>query len=133
MVYGKIMVEENKYLRILIENAHHGKLVALEELYELNLNRVHTLVSRLAGNNFIAKQLTQNILVRAWERINEEGPGQMMFSDWIRELSVEITVNELLNPTFLDDKKIKKLLKKDKHPADFSSDTTEKIIAELDL
>ena len=127
------MVEENKYMRILIENAQQGKMVALEELYEINLGRVHTLVSRLTGNKLIAEQITKNILVRAWKKLNEEGPCEMLFSDWIRELSVQITVNELKEPTFLDDKKFKKYLKKEIHSADYSSNPSEKIVAELDL
>jgi DNA-directed RNA polymerase specialized sigma24 family protein len=130
---GKIMVEENKYLRTLTENAQQGKVVALEELYELNLNQVHTLVSRLAGNKLIAEELTKTILVRAWERISEDGPGKMMFSDWIRELSVHITVDELRDPTFINNKKFKKHLKKNIHNANYSSDLQEKIVAELDL
>jgi len=31
------MAEENKYIQSLKENAQLGKLVALEELYEINL------------------------------------------------------------------------------------------------
>ena len=127
------MAEENKYMRSLIENAQQGKMVALEELYEINLNRVHTLVSRLAGNKLMAELLTKAILVRVSEKMTENGPGKMLFSDWIREISVELTVKELKNPTFLKDKKIKKRLKRGNQTADFSSDPTEKIIAELDL
>jgi RNA polymerase sigma-70 factor (ECF subfamily) len=127
------MIEENKYMRTLIDSAQQGKLVALEELYEINIGQVHTLISRLAGNKLIAEQLTKNILVRAWERITEDGPGQNLFSDWIRELSVHITVDELREPTLITDKKFKKQLKKEKHNADYSSDQAEKIIAKLDL
>ncbi len=127
------MEKENKYIRSLIENAQHGKIVALKELYEINLDQVHTLVTRLAGNKLIAESITKNILVRVWEKIKEDGPGEKMFSDWIREFSVELTVKELKNPTFLNDKEIKKLLKKGNHTADFSSNPTEKLIAELDL
>ena len=127
------MEKENKYMRSLVENAQYGKIVALEELYEINLDRVHTLVTRLAGNELIAESITKNILVRVWEKIKEDGPGEKMFSHWIREFSVELTVKELKNPTFLNDKEIKKLLKKGNHTADFSSNPTEKLIAELDL
>ena len=127
------MAEQNKYMRTLIENAHNGKLVAMEELYEINLNQVHTLVSRLAGNKLTAELLTKNILVRVWEKMNQEGPGEKFFSDWLKELSVEMTVKELKKPTFLNDKKIKKHLKKERNTANYSSDPTEKYIAELDL
>ncbi|MEJ2193740.1 MAG: hypothetical protein P8X73_02635 [Ignavibacteriaceae bacterium] len=127
------MAEQNKYILTLIENAHNGKLVAMEELYEININQVHTLVSRLAGNKLTAELLTKNILVRAWEKMNEEGPGEKLFSDWLKELSVELTVQELKKPTFLNDKKIKKHLKKERNTANYSSDPTEKYIAELDL
>ena len=127
------MAEENKYIRSLIDNAQQGKIAALEELYEINLNQVHTLVSRLAGNKLIAALLTRTILVRAWERISEDGPGEMMFSDWIRELSVHITVDVLRDTAFLNDKKFRKYLKKNIYNADYSSDPAEKIIAGLDL
>ena len=105
------MVEENKYMRTLTENAQGGKIVALEELYEINLNQVHTLVSRLAGNKLVAEQLMKSILVRAWERIGEDGPGERLFSDWIRDLSIHFTINELRDPNMLSDKKLKKQLK----------------------
>jgi RNA polymerase sigma factor (sigma-70 family) len=127
------MVEENKYMRTLIENAQQGKVVALEELYEINLNQVHTLISRLAGNKLLAEHLTKNILVRAWERISEDGPGEKLFSDWIRELAVHVTIDELRDPKLITDKKIKNQLKKDIHNANYSSDPQEKIVAQLDL
>lgn len=127
------MVEENKYLRTLTENAQEGKIVALEELYEINLDQVHTLVSRLAGNKTLADELTKTILVRAWERISEVELGEVSFSNWIREFSVNITIDELRDPKLINDRKTKKKLKKDGHIADFSSDPQEKIVADLDL
>ena len=127
------MAEQNKYMRTLIENAQNGKLVSLEELYEINLNQVHTLVSRLAGNKLTAELLTKNILVRVWEKMNEEGPGEKLFSDWLKDLAVEMAVKELKKPTFLKDKKLKKRLKKERHSANYSSNPTEKYIAELPL
>ena len=133
MVNGKRMEKENKYMQTLIQNAQKGKIVAMEELFEININQVYTLVSRLAGNKLMAELLTKNILLRVWEKMTKNKPVQMLFSDWIREISVKITVNEIKNPTFLNDKKIKKRLKKGSHATDFSSDPTEKIIAELDL
>jgi RNA polymerase sigma-70 factor (ECF subfamily) len=127
------MIEENRYMRTLVENAHKGKIVAIEELYEINLDRVHTLVSRLAGNKLVAEQLTKNILIRAWQKISEEGPGEQLFSDWLREIAVQLTIDELRDPKLISDKKIKKQLKKDIHNADYSSDPEEKIVAQLDL
>jgi RNA polymerase sigma-70 factor (ECF subfamily) len=129
----KSMIEENRYMRTLVENAHKGKIVAIEELYEINLDRVHTLVSRLAGNKLVAEQLTKNILIRAWQKISEEGPGEQLFSDWLREIAVQLTIDELRDPKLISDKKIKKQLKKDIHNADYSSDPEEKIVAQLDL
>jgi DNA-directed RNA polymerase specialized sigma24 family protein len=108
-------------------------MVALEELYEVNLSRIYTLVSRLSGNKFISEQLTKTILLRAWKRISEDGPGEMTFSDWIRELSLHITVGELRDPTFTNDKRFKKYLRKNIHRDLYSSDPIEKIIAKLDL
>lgn len=92
------MVEENKYLRILVGNAQQGRVGTLEELYEINLNQVHTIVNLLAGNKLLAEHLTKIILICAWERIGEHGLREKLFSDWIRELAVHITVDELRNP-----------------------------------
>jgi len=127
------MEKENKYMQTLIQNAQMGKMVAMEELFEIKINQVYTIVSRLAGNKLIAELLTNNILLRVWKKMTGDEPLQMLFSDWIREISVETAINELKNPTFLNDKKITNRLKKKSHAGDFSSDPMEKIIAELDL
>jgi RNA polymerase sigma-70 factor (ECF subfamily) len=120
-------------MRNLVENAQQGKMVALKELYEVNLTRIYTLISRLTGNKFIAEQLTKTILLRAWKIISENGTGGMRFSDWIKELSLIVTVGELRDPTFINDKRFKKYLEKNTHHTDYSSDPIEELITELDL
>ena len=66
------MGQENKFIKSLVANAQQGKLVALEELFELNLNVTYTLVLRLTGNKSQAELLTQKSLVTAWKEIKKK-------------------------------------------------------------
>ncbi len=122
------MAEENKYIQSLKENAQLGKLVALEELYEINLNSIYTLILRIAGNKPLAELITKNTLVTAWKEIKENGPDDITFSEWLKNIAVKITTDELRNSS---DPKRKNRTKVDQ-PEGSSSERLEQAIADLD-
>ncbi len=122
------MSRENKYIQSLKINAQLGKLVALEELYEINLNSIYTLVLRLAGNKSLAELITKNTLVTAWKEIKENGPDDITFSEWLKNIAVKITADELRNSS--DPKRKNEV--KDDQPEGSSSERLEQAIADLD-
>ena len=125
------MAEKNKYLRTLVENAIQGKIVALQELYEINLNEVYALIRCLTGNKLMAELLTKNVLVRGWEMITKEVMEDEPFSEWLKTIAVIVVMDEFKNPTILKDKKTQKLIEKSKN-SDSPSNHLEYIISELD-
>ena len=69
------MEQDNKFIRSLVQSAQNGKVVALEELYTMNLNRIYAIAFRSTANKPLAGLLTQNTLINAWQqlsRIREE-------------------------------------------------------------
>lgn len=127
------MAEENKYLRSLNQNAQNGRIVALEELYEINLNRVYAVIRRLVGNKSLAEIITKNTLIDGWEKITESGTGEMSFAEWFKNIAVVNTLNELKDLSLSKNKKKRTLLEKDSHTDYYSSNPLEKIIADLEV
>ena len=122
------MAQENKFIQSLKKNAQLGKLVALEELYEINLNSIYTLILRLAGNKSLAELITKNTLVTAWKEIKVNGPDDLTFSEWLKNIAVKIAIDELRNSS--DPKR--KNNAKDDRPEDPPSEGLEQAIADLD-
>ena len=48
------MEQDNKFIKSLIESAQNGKVVALEELYKMNINRIYAIALRLTGKGPLA-------------------------------------------------------------------------------
>ena len=44
------MEVESKYIRSMLQSAQAGNNAALEQLFEMNLDRIYTLSHRLTGN-----------------------------------------------------------------------------------
>ncbi len=118
------MGQENKFIRSLVENARLGKLVALEELCEINLNSIYTLILRLAGNKSLAELITKNTLVE----IKENSPDDITFSEWLKNIAVKIAIDELRNSS--DPKR--KYEETEDQPEGSSSEGLEQAIADLD-
>lgn len=74
-----------------VTRAQQGDHSAFRELYESHVGRVHALCLRLAGTREEAEEHTQDVFVRAWERL-ASFRGESAFSTWLHRL----TVNEVL-------------------------------------
>ena len=74
-----------------VTRAQQGDPSAFRELYEAHVGRVHALCLRLAGTREEAEEHTQDVFVRAWERLGTFR-GESAFSTWLHRL----TVNEVL-------------------------------------
>jgi DNA-directed RNA polymerase specialized sigma24 family protein len=126
------MEQENKYIRSLVDNARRGKIGALEELFEMCLSDIFTLIIRLTGNKKLAEQFTKETLVTAWKEINKKAPENISFENWLRNIAIKTTICGLIGSKDCKEKTQKKLSKDDDQSAAFSTDLLENAIAGLD-
>ena len=74
-----------------VRRAQGGDVEAFERLYRAHVGRVHALALRLTGDRARAAELTQDVFVRAWEKL-AAFRGDSTLASWLHRL----TVNELL-------------------------------------
>lgn len=76
----------------LLQQAQSGDDGAFETLYRENVGRVYALSLRLAGDTQGAEELTQDVFVKAWEKLRSFR-GDSAFSSWLYRLAVNIALN----------------------------------------
>jgi RNA polymerase sigma-70 factor (ECF subfamily) len=76
-----------------VREAQAGDMTAYEELYRDNVGRIYGLCLRLAGNANLAEELTQDVFVRAWQKIGSFR-GDSAFSTWLYPLAVNVALWE---------------------------------------
>jgi len=69
-----------------------GDQRAFERLYRLHVARIHSLVRRMTGAEGDADELTQDVFVRAWERLATYR-GEAAFGTWLHRLAVNVVLN----------------------------------------
>jgi RNA polymerase sigma-70 factor, ECF subfamily len=77
----------------LVVRAQRGDMTAFEGLYRENVGRVYALCLRLEGKAERAEERTQDVFVRAWERL-ETFRGESAFSTWLHQLAVNVVRGE---------------------------------------
>jgi len=75
----------------VIERACRGDVAAFEEIYRREVGRVYALCLRMTADPSRARELTQSVFVRAWDRLGSFR-GDAQLSSWLHR----IAVNELL-------------------------------------
>ncbi|SEP94418.1 RNA polymerase sigma-70 factor, ECF subfamily [Solimonas aquatica] len=71
-----------------------GDARAFEQLYRRHVGRVHGLCVRLCeGDRAKAEQYTQDVFVRAWEKL-ASFRGEAQFSTWLHRLAVNLVLGE---------------------------------------
>src|SRR5882724_8630066 len=73
--------------------AARGDRRAFERLYRANVERVFSLCARMIGDRTRAEELTQDVFVRAWEKL-AQFRGDSAFSTWLHRLAVNLILNE---------------------------------------
>lgn len=76
-----------------VREARAGSVPAFERLYREHAARVHALCLRLTGDAAAAEELTQDVFVRAWERLSTFR-GESAFSTWLHRLAVNVVLGE---------------------------------------
>jgi len=75
----------------LIDRARTGDVAAFEQVYHREVGRVYALCLRMTADGHRARELTQSVFVRAWNRLGSFR-GDSQLSSWLHR----IAVNEVL-------------------------------------
>jgi RNA polymerase sigma-70 factor (ECF subfamily) len=74
-----------------VSRAQHGDVDAFEELYREHSGRVFALCVRMSGDRIHARELMQDVFVRAWERLGSFR-GEASFGSWLHRLAVNVVL-----------------------------------------
>jgi len=75
----------------LVRRAQRGDTRAFEALYRRLTGRIYALCLRMARDPQRAEELTQDVFVRAWERIGSFR-GESQFTTWLHRLAVNVVL-----------------------------------------
>ncbi|OYV66617.1 MAG: hypothetical protein B7Z72_11025 [Gemmatimonadetes bacterium 21-71-4] len=76
-----------------VAHAAAGDRAAFERLYGRHVDRVYSLCARMVADRTRAEELTQDVFVRAWEKLHLFR-GDSSFSTWLHRLAVNVVLNE---------------------------------------
>jgi len=71
----------------LVDRAARGEVDAFEELYREHVGRIYLLCLRMCGDRSAADELTQEVFVRAWQKLGTFR-GESAFSTWLHRVAV---------------------------------------------
>ena len=77
-----------------IERARNGDQRAFKALYDENVDRIYRLTYRMAGDDDLARDFTQEAFVRAYQRL-DQFRGDAAFSTWLHSIAVSVALNGL--------------------------------------
>jgi RNA polymerase sigma-70 factor, ECF subfamily len=80
----------------LVSRAKSGDKAAFEKLYRTNVSRIYTICLRISADRIKAEELTQDVFVKVWEKLNTF-KGESKFSTWIYRIAVNTSLLELRN------------------------------------
>src|SRR5688500_13390237 len=72
--------------------AAKGDRVAFERVYRAHVNRVFAVCARMVADHALAEELTQDVVVRAWSKL-ELYRGESAFTTWLHRLAVNVVLN----------------------------------------
>lgn len=75
-----------------VARAAAGDRGAFERLYRQHVNRVFSLCARMVADRTRAEELTQDVFVRAWEKLRLFR-GESSFATWLHRLTVNVVLN----------------------------------------
>jgi len=77
-----------------IHRAQEGDAAAFESIYRMHSRRVYSLCSRMTGNPTEAEDLTQDVFLRVFRKI-QTFRGESAFSTWLHRLAINIVLMHL--------------------------------------
>lgn len=78
-------------IEVLVKLSQKGDARAFEALYRRLVGRIYALCLRMSGDVQRAEELTQDVFVRAWERM-ESFRGDSKFTTWLHRLAVNVVL-----------------------------------------
>jgi RNA polymerase sigma-70 factor (ECF subfamily) len=87
----KLIVNSSSEEKELIQRAKEGDCDAFKKLFHANAPRVYSLSLRLTCDTVAAEELTQDVFIKAWEKLNSFRSESKFFT-WLHS----IAVNEFL-------------------------------------
>jgi RNA polymerase sigma-70 factor (ECF subfamily) len=69
-----------------------GDRLAFERLYRQHVNRVFSLCARMLNDRTRAEELTQDVFVRAWDKLHLFR-GEAAFGTWLHRMTVNLVLN----------------------------------------
>ncbi len=80
--------------RDLVTRALHGDAAAERALYDAHVGRVYRLAYRLAGDDDLARDITQDTFVRVFERLSVFRH-ESAFATWLHHIALSVALNTL--------------------------------------
>jgi RNA polymerase sigma-70 factor (ECF subfamily) len=80
--------------RTLVERARRGDPSALRALYDAHVDQIYRLIYRMTGVEHLARELTQDTFVRAFQRIGDFRE-ESAFGTWLHTIATSVSLNEL--------------------------------------
>jgi RNA polymerase sigma-70 factor (ECF subfamily) len=93
MLAERPTTDEAGSMDLTVRRAQQGEAAAFEQLYHANVGRVYALCLRLCGDGIRAEELTQDVFVRAWEKLGSF-QGKSAFSTWLHRLAVNVVLGD---------------------------------------
>jgi RNA polymerase sigma-70 factor, ECF subfamily len=81
-------------MNIIVERARRGDADAFEQLYREHSGWVYALARRMAEDETLAKDMTQEIFIRLWQKI-DSFRGESEFATWFRRLAINVCLNKV--------------------------------------
>ena len=93
MLAERPTTDESRPADLTVRRAQQGEQAAFEQLYHANVGRIYALCLRLCGDSGRAEELTQDVFVRAWEKLGSF-QGKSAFSTWLHRLAVNVVLGD---------------------------------------
>jgi RNA polymerase sigma-70 factor (ECF subfamily) len=78
----------------LVARAAGGDALAERQLYDAHVDRIYRLAFRMAGDDELARDFTQETFIRAFDRLRDFR-GDATFGTWLHSIAVSVTLNGL--------------------------------------
>lgn len=77
----------------MVRQAQSGDADAFEGVYRAHVGRIHALCLRMSGDVQQAESLTQDVFVRAWEKLSSFR-AESQFSTWLHRLAINVVLQD---------------------------------------
>lgn len=78
-------------IETMVRRAQSGEVDAFETVYRTHAPAIHALCRRMCGDDGEARELVQDVFVRAWERLRSFR-GQSSLATWLHRLAVNVVL-----------------------------------------